>query len=164
MIRLNLLKYSYIIRPEVRRYFFLLLWWDRTSMEMFPVIILNLSTLLPSIFTKLCLPYPPMWSYVIALRDFCKPNVTKCFGCQGHFRQNNQLPECPRNLIIVSKMRGWEHEGGDNPLEVPYTPVSGGGGFVGHWPPPRFCPTTGVRVPSACGHPISQAELPVVDM
>ena len=39
------------------------------------------------------------------LLDFCNPNVTKCFGCQGHFRQNNQLPECPRNLIIVSKMR-----------------------------------------------------------
>ena len=39
------------------------------------------------------------------LLDFCNPNVTKCFGCQGHFRQNNQLPECPRNLIIVSKTR-----------------------------------------------------------
>ena len=26
MIRLNLLKYSYIIRPEVQRFFFLLLW------------------------------------------------------------------------------------------------------------------------------------------
>ena len=51
------------------------------------------------------LPDPPMGSYVIALLDFCNPNVTKCFGCQGHFRQNNQLPECPRNLIIVSKMR-----------------------------------------------------------
>ena len=85
-------------------------------MEMFPVIILNLPTLLPSIFTKLCLPDSPLGSYVINLRDFCNPNVTKCFGCQSHFRQNNQFPECPRNLIIDEKTlsgKGWKHEGGD---------------------------------------------------
>ena len=46
MIRLNL-KYSYIIRPEFKDFF-------RTSMEMFPAIIFNLSILLLSIFTKLC--------------------------------------------------------------------------------------------------------------
>ena len=85
-------------------------------MEMFPVIILNLPTLLPSIFTNLCLPDSPLGFYVIALRDVCNPNVTKCFGCQGHFRQNNKFPECPRNLIIVEKTfsgKGWKHEGGD---------------------------------------------------
>ena len=52
-------------------------------------------------------------------------------------------------------------------LAFPYTPDSGGGVLLEfeHPPPPRFCATTGVRVPSACGGaPISQAVLPEVDM
>ena len=90
MIRLNLLKYSYIICLEVQRFFLLLWWhwWGRTSMEMFPAIILNLSTLLLSIFTKLC------WQQNIHIH-FIQRIITK----------NNQLPECPRIVIIVSKMR-----------------------------------------------------------
>ncbi|XP_062611131.1 uncharacterized protein LOC134272979 isoform X2 [Saccostrea cucullata] len=51
------------------------------------------------------LPNPSTGSYVIAMLDFCNPNVTKCFGCQGYFRENNQIPDSPRNLVIVSKMK-----------------------------------------------------------
>ena len=39
-------------------------------MEMFPVIILNLPTLLPSVFTKLCLPDSPLGSYVLLCTTF----------------------------------------------------------------------------------------------
>lgn len=51
------------------------------------------------------LPNPSTGSYVVALLDFCNPNVSKCFGCQCNFRHNNQIPDCPRNLVIVSKMK-----------------------------------------------------------
>ena len=46
-----------------------------------------------------------------ALLDFCNPN-----GLSRPFQTNTGLPECPRNLIIVSKTlsgKGWKHEGGD---------------------------------------------------
>ena len=82
MIRLNLLKYSYIICLEVQRFF------SPFVARQFPAIILNLSTLLLSIFTKLC------WQQNIHIH-FIQRIITK----------NNQLPECPRNVIIVSKMR-----------------------------------------------------------
>ena len=81
-------------------------------MEMFPVIILNLTTLLPSIFTKLCLPDPPMWSYVIALRNVCNPNVTKCFGCQdvqtkqSVSRMSKESYNCWEDLI-GERMETW---------------------------------------------------------
>ena len=82
MIRLNLLKYSYIICLEVQRFF------SPFVARQFPAIILNLSTLLLSIFTKLC------WQQNIHIH-FIQRIITK----------NNQLPKCPRNVIIVLKMR-----------------------------------------------------------
>ena len=107
MIRLNLLKYSYIIRPEVQRFFSLFV----ARQEMFPAIILNLSTLLLPIFTKLCWQQNIHIHFYLAVkfRGHSKEIITK----------NNQLSESPRNLIICFKDektlsgKGWKHEGGD---------------------------------------------------
>lgn len=51
------------------------------------------------------LPNPSVGSYVVALLDYCNPLVTRCFGCQVLFRENNILPPSPRNLVVVSKMK-----------------------------------------------------------
>ena len=52
------------------------------------------------------------------LLDFCNPNVTKCFGFQGHFRHKSasrmskESYNCFKDEKTLSG-KGWKHERGD---------------------------------------------------
>ena len=47
-------------------------------------------------------PNPPPNSYVIAIHKYYHKNVSVCYGCSGHFRENG-YPIPPNDMIVVSK-------------------------------------------------------------
>lgn len=59
------------------------------------------------------LPNPSTGSYVIALFDFCNPNVTKFCGCQGYFRQqsNSRLSTIYGNCFKNQNTTSWKGRG-----------------------------------------------------